>query len=99
MFAQEFQTITGDLDVVTDSVPINGSDDPVIGPVEVINSSPVLSSPHRSVFPFCFDSSVISPRRVCATSLTMAQLAGTSLTNAEIEHRRIDEFGRDIHQQ
>ena len=28
----------------------------------------------------------------------MAQLAETSLAAAEIEHRRIDEFGRDIHQ-
>ena len=41
---------------------------------------------------------MISPRRICATLLTMAQLAETSLAAAEIEHRRIDEFGRDIHQ-
>ena len=41
---------------------------------------------------------VTSPRRICATSLTMAQLAETSLAAAEIEHRRIDEFGRDINQ-
>ena len=41
---------------------------------------------------------MFSPRRISATSLTMAQLAENSLKHATAEYHRIDEFGRDIHQ-
>ena len=49
-------------------------------------------------FPTSFNDCVTSPRRICATSLTMAHSAKTSLEHATLEHHGIDEFGRDIHQ-
>ena len=90
--------INGSDDSIIDPVDIDGSGSPVIDLADTINSLPMASSPPRSAVPSCFNDPVISPRRICATSLTMAQLAETSLAAAEIEHRRIDEFGRDIHQ-
>ena len=47
--AKDLPSIAGDLDVVSESVFINGSDDPVIGLVDIINSLPLASSPPRSV--------------------------------------------------
>ena len=90
--------INGSGDSIIDPLDIDGSGSPVIDLADTINSLPMASPPPRSVFPICFNDPVTSPRRICATSLTMAQLAETSLAAAEIEHQLIDDFGRDIHQ-
>ena len=93
----ELVFINGSDDFMNESLDIDGSGSSVIDVADTINSLPMASSPPRSIFLICFNDPVISSRRICATSLTMAQLAEMSLAAAEIEHRRIDEFGRDIH--
>ena len=48
--------------------------------------------------PISFLDCEMNPRRTCATSLTIAQLAETSLEDATAEYLRVDDLGRDIHQ-
>ena len=91
--------INGSDDLTNDSLDIDGSGSPVIDVADIINDWPMASSPPRSVFPICFNDLVISPRRICTTSLRMAQLAETILEDATAEYLRTDDFGRDIYQQ